>query len=111
MYEYGNNTAELADKWYQLSKQSASIKQFKAAKNWEQAASELATSSAKQVHQYTHAANKLGTGLAKAGEKAKDAVEKAGKAVKESTDKAAKRYADEQIEKISIRQFDAYRGN
>ena len=111
MYEYGNNTAELADKWYQLSKQSASIKQFKAAKNWEQAASELATSSAKQVHQYTHAANKLGTGLAKAGEKAKDAVEKAGKAVKESTDKAAKRYADEQIEKYQSGQFDAYRGN
>lgn len=89
MYEYGNNTAELADKWYQLSKQSASIKQFKAAKNWEQAASELATSSAKQASEYAYTANKLGSGLAKAGEKAKDAVKKAGKAAKEGIDKVA----------------------
>ena len=85
MYEYGNNTAELADKWYQLSKQSASIKQFKAAKNWEQAASELATASAKQASEYTYAASKLGEGLAGAGKKAKDAAKKAGKAAKDMT--------------------------
>ena len=111
MYEYGNNTAELADKWYQLSKQSASIKQFKAAKSWEQAASELATSSAKQASDYTYAASKLGKGLAGAGEKAKDAVKKASKAAKESVDKTAKKYADKQIEKYQSGQFDAYRGD
>lgn len=110
MYEYGNNTAELADKWYQLSKQSASIKQFKAAKNWEQAASELATASAKQASEYAYAANKLGKGLAGAGKAAKDAVKKAGKAAKEGIDKGAKKYADEQIEKYKAGQFDAYRG-
>ena len=89
MYEYGNNTAELAEKYLQLSKQSTSAKQFKSAKSWEQAASELATSSAKQASDYAYAANKLGSGLAKAGEKAKDVVEKAGKAAKEGADKIA----------------------
>lgn len=89
MYEYGNNTAELADKYLQLAKQSTSAKQFNNAKSWEQAASELATASAKQAQQYSYAANKLGTGLAKAGEKAKDAVKKAGKAAKEGADKIA----------------------
>lgn len=89
MYEYGNNTAELADKYLQLAKQATSAKQIKAAKSWEQSASELASSSAKQAQQYSYAANKLGTGLAKAGEKAKDAVEKAGKAAKEGVDKVA----------------------
>ena len=53
MYEYGNNTAQLADKYLQLAKQATSAKQFKNAKSWEQAASELATSSAKQAQQYT----------------------------------------------------------
>ena len=62
---------------------------FRSAKSWEQAASELATSSAKQAQQYSYAANKLGSGLAKAGEKAKDAVKKAGKAAKEGVDKVA----------------------
>ena len=89
MYEYGNNTAELAAKYLQLAKQATSAKQFKNAKSWEQAASELATSSAKQAQQYSYAANKLGKGLAKAGEKAKDAVKKAGKAAKEGVDKVA----------------------
>lgn len=84
MYEYGNNTAELADKYLQLAKQSTSAKQFKNAKSWEQAASELASSSAKQVQQYTYAANKLSTGLAGAGEAAKGAAKKAGKAAKET---------------------------
>lgn len=89
MYEYGNNTAELADKYLQLAKQATSAKQFKNAKSWEQAASELATTSAKQAQQYSYAANKLGSGLTKAGEKAKDAVKKAGKAAKEGVDKVA----------------------
>lgn len=89
MYEYGNNTAELADRYLQLAKQATSAKQFKNAKSWEQAASELATASAKQAQQYSYAANKLGSGLAKAGEKAKDAVKKAGKAAKEGVDKVA----------------------
>lgn len=110
MYEYGNNTAELADKYLQLSKQSTSAKQFKAAKSWEQAASELASSSAKQASQYTYVANKLGSGLAGAGKAAKDAVKKAGKAAKESVDKAASGYADEQIKKYQSGNFDAYRG-
>lgn len=89
MYEYGNNTAELAEKYLQLAKQATSAKQFKNAKSWEQAASELATSSAKQAQQYSYAANKLGSGLAGAGKAAKDAVKKAGKAAKEGADKVA----------------------
>ena len=111
MYEYGNNTAELADKYLQLAKQATSVKQIKAAKSWEQSASELATSSAKQAQQYSYAASKLGKGLAGAGQAAKDAVKKAGKAAKEYVDKAAKGYADKQIEKYQSGQFDAYRGD
>lgn len=89
MYEYGNNTAELADKYLQLAKQATSAKQFKNAKSWEQAASELATSSAKQAQQYSYAASKLGSGLAKAGEKAKETVKKAGETAKKGADKIA----------------------
>lgn len=111
MYEYGNNTAELADKYLQLAKQATSMKQIKEAKSWEQSASELATSSAKQAQQYSYAAGKLGKGLAGAGQAAKDAVKKAGKAAKENVDKAAKGYADKQIEKYQSGQFDAYRGD
>ena len=111
MYEYGNNTAELADKFLQLAKEATSIKQIKAAKSWEQSASELATSSAKQAQQYSYAAGKLGKGLAGAGQAAKGAVKKAGKAAKENVDKAAKGYADKQIEKYQSGQFDAYRGD
>jgi hypothetical protein len=111
MYEYGNNTAELAEKYLELSKQSSSAKQYKAAKSWEQSASELASSSAKQVQKYSYAASKLGTSLAGASKAAKDAAKKAGKAAKESVDKTAKSYADKQIEKYQSGQFDAYRGN
>ena len=129
MYEYGNNTAELAEKYLQLAKQSTSAKQYKSAKSWEQAASELATSSAKQVQQYTYTANKLGTGLAEAGKSAKDAVKKAGKSakdavkkagetIKEGIDKAAKDIAGN-FKKYNKRVpimpnmdvFNAYRGN
>lgn len=110
MYEYGNNTAELADKWYQLSKQSASIKQFKAAKNWEQAASELATSSAKQASDYAYAASKLGKGLAGAGEKAKDAAKKAGQAAKDTGEKY-KKYNQRVPIMPNMDAFNAYRGD
>ena len=92
MYEYGNNTAELADKYLQLAKQATSAKQFKNAKSWEQAASELATASAKQAQQYSYAANKLGSGLAKAGEKASKAVkEGASKVAEDTINRAARR--------------------
>ena len=111
MYEYGNNTAELADKYLQLAKKATSAKQIKAAKSWEQSASELASSSAKQVQQYSYAASKLGSGLAGAGKAAKDAVKAAGKAAKEKVDDSAKKYADQQIEKYKSGQFDAYRGD
>lgn len=111
MYEYGNNTAELADKYLQLARKSTSAKQYNAAKSWEQSASELASSSARQVQQYSYAANRLGEGLARAGEKAKNAAKKAGKAAKQSVDKAASGYADKQIEKYQSGQFDAYRGD
>ena len=84
MYEYGNNTAELADKYLQLAKQATSAKQIKSAKSWEQAASEMATSSAKQAQQYSYAASKLGSGLTGVGKAAKDAAEKAGKAAKDT---------------------------
>lgn len=111
MYEYGNNTAELADKYLQLAKKSTSVKQYKTAKSWEQSASELATASAKQVQQYSYAANKLGAGLAGASKAAKDAVKKAGKAAKENIDRTAEGYAKKQIERYQSGQFDAYRGD
>ena len=110
MYEYGNNTAELADKWYQLSKQSASIKQYKAAKSWEQAASELATASAKQASEYAYAANKLGSGLAGAGKAAKDAIEKTGKAAKDTGEKY-KKYRQRIPIMPNMDVFNAYRGD
>ena len=94
MYKYGNNTAELADKYLQLAKQATSAKQFKNAKSWEQAASELATSSAKQAQQYTYAASQLGEELAGAGKTAKKAAEKAGKGAKKAAEKAGKAVKD-----------------
>ena len=110
MYEYGNNTAELADKWYQLSKQSASIKQFKAAKSWEQAASELATASAKQASEYAYTASKLGKGLADAGKATKDTVKKAGKATKDTVEKVKKQYQRVPI-MPNLDVFNPYRGD
>ena len=110
MYEYGNNTAELADKWYQLSKQSASIKQFKAAKTWEQAASELATSSAKQASDYAYAASKLGKGLAGAGQAARDAAKKAGKAAKDTAGNY-KKYNQRVPIMPNMDVFNAYKGD
>lgn len=110
MYEYGNNTAELANKYLQLAKQSTSAKQIKAAKSWEQSASELASSSAKQVSEYTHAASKLSEGLAGAGEKAKDAVRKAGEAAKDKAGKY-KKYNQRVPIMPNMDVFNAYRGD
>lgn len=110
MYEYGNNTAELAEKYLQLSKQYTSIKQFKNAKNWEQAASELATASAKQASDYTYAAKKLSTGLTEAGKAAKDAAKKAGNAARDATGKIKKHYERFPI-MPNLDPFRAYRGD
>lgn len=110
MYEYGNNTAELADKYLQLAKQATSAKQFKNAKSWEQAASELATSSAKQAQQYTYAASKLGAGLAGAGEAAKDAAKKAGKAAKDTAGNF-KKYNQRVPIMPNMDAFNTYRGD
>lgn len=110
MYEYGNNTAELADKYLQLAKQATSAKQLKSAKSWEQAASELATSSAKQAQQYTYAANKLGAGLAGAGKAAKNAAKKAGKAAKDTAGNF-KKYNQRVPIMPNMDAFNAYRGD
>lgn len=110
MYEYGNNTAELADKYLQLAKQSTSAKQYKQAKNWEQSASELASSSAKQVQQYSYAANKLGAGLAGAGEAAKKAAKKAGEAAKETAGNY-KKYNQRVPIMPNMDAFNAYKGD
>lgn len=110
MYEYGNNTAELADKYLQLAKQATSAKQFKNAKSWEQAASELATSSAKQAQQYTYAASKLGAGLAGAGKAAQKAAEKAGKAAKDTAGNF-KKYNQRVPIMPNMDAFNAYRGD
>lgn len=110
MYEYGNNTAELADKYLQLAKQATSAKQIKSAKSWEQAASELATSSAKQAQQYSYAASELGKGLAGAGKAAKKAAEKAGEAAKDTTEKY-KKYNQRVPIMPNMDVFNAYKGN
>lgn len=110
MYQYGNNTAELADKYLQLAKQATSAKQYNAAKSWEQSASELASSSAKQVQDYTYAANKLGGALAGAGEKAKDAAKKAGKAAKDTAGNF-KKYNQRVPIMPNMDAFNAYKGD
>lgn len=89
---------------------SSSGKQFKNAKSWEQAASELATSSAKQAQQYTYTANKLGTGLAGAGKAAKKAAEKVGKVAKDTADNF-KKYNQRVPIMPNLDIFNAYRGN
>lgn len=110
MYEYGNNTAELADKYLQLAKQATSVKQFKNAKSWEQAASELASSSAKQTQQYTYAASKLATKLAGAGQAAKDATKKAGEKAKDIGEKQ-KQLWRKALPMPNTDPFNAYRGD
>lgn len=79
MYEYGNNTAELANRYLELAKKSTSAKQYHSAKSFNEAASSLAQSSAKQVSNYNYAANKLLDELGDAGDKLRDAGDKAAK--------------------------------
>ena len=67
MYEYGNNTAQIADKYLELAKKATSAKQYHTAKSWNEAATTLAQSSAKQVADYSYMANKLTDDLLNAG--------------------------------------------
>lgn len=94
MYEYGNNTAELANRYLELAKKSTSAKQYHSAKSFNEAASSLAQSSAKQVSNYNYAANnlldKLGDAGDKAAESAKGAGRKAASAFKDSWEKGGK---------------------
>lgn len=90
MYEYGNNTAELANRYLELAKKSTSAKQYHSAKSWNEAASSLAQSSAKQVADYTYMANELGDKLTDIGNAAKDLGNKAG----EKIDQGAEKWSD-----------------
>lgn len=87
MYEYGNNTAELANRYLELAKKSTSAKQYNSAKSWNEAASSLAQSSAKQVADYTYMANELGDKLTDIGNTAKDLGNKAGEKIRQETEK------------------------
>lgn len=94
MYEYGNNTAELANRYLELAKKSTSAKQYHSAKSFNEAASSLAQSSAKQVSNYNYAANNLLDELADAGDKLKDAGNKAAESAKGAGRKAASEFKD-----------------
>ena len=94
MYEYGNNTAELANRYLELAKKSTSAKQYHSAKNFNEAASSLAQSSAKQVSNYNYAANNLLDKLGDAGDKLEDAGKKAGEIAKGAGKKAASALKD-----------------
>ena len=90
MYEYGNNTAELANRYLELAKKATSAKQYHSAKSWNEAASSLAQSSAKQVADYTYMANELGNKLTDIGNTAKDLGNKA----MEKIDQAGRKWSD-----------------
>lgn len=94
MYEYGNNTAELANRYLELAKKSTSAKQYHSAKSFNEAASSLAQSSAKQVSNYNYAANNLLNELGEAGDKLKDAGNKAAESAKGAGRKAASAFKD-----------------
>jgi hypothetical protein len=94
MYEYGNNTAELANRYLELAKKSTSAKQYHSAKSFNEAASSLAQSSAKQVSNYNYAANNLLDNLGDAGDKLKDAGRKAAESAKGAGRKAASAFKD-----------------
>lgn len=94
MYEYGNNTAELANRYLELAKKSTSAKQYHSAKSFNEAASSLAQSSAKQVSNYNYAANNLLDELGNAGDKLKDAGNKAAESAKGAGKKAASDFKD-----------------
>lgn len=90
MYEYGNNTAEIANRYLELAKKATSAKQYHAAKSWNEAATTLAQSSAKQVADYTYMANELADKLTDIGNTAKDLGNKAG----EKIDQGARKWSD-----------------
>ena len=94
MYEYGNNTAELANRYLELAKKSTSAKQYHSAKSFNEAASSLAQSSAKQVSNYNYAANNLLDELGEAGDKLKGAGNKAAESAKGAGRKAASAFKD-----------------
>lgn len=94
MYEYGNNTAELANRYLELAKKSTSAKQYHSAKSFKEAASSLAQSSAKQVSNYNYAANNLLNELGDAGDKLRDAGDKAAESAKGAGRKAASTFKD-----------------
>lgn len=94
MYEYGNNTAELANRYLELAKKSTSAKQYHSAKSFKEAASSLAQSSAKQVSNYNYAANNLLDELGNAGDKLRDAGDKAAESAKGAGRKAASAFKD-----------------
>ena len=94
MYEYGNNTAELANRYLELAKKSTSAKQYHSAKSFNEAASSLAQSSAKQVSNYNYAANNLLDELGDAGDKLRDAGNKAAESAKGAGRKAASSFKD-----------------
>lgn len=94
MYEYGNNTAELANRYLELAKKSTSAKQYHSAKSFKEAATSLAQSSAKQVSNYNYAANNLLDELGDAGDKLKDAGNKAAEGAKDAGRKAGSAFKD-----------------
>lgn len=94
MYEYGNNTAELANRYLELAKKSTSAKQYHSAKSFNEAASSLAQSSAKQVSNYNYAANNLLDELGDAGDKLRGAGRKAAESAKGAGRKAASAFKD-----------------
>jgi hypothetical protein len=87
MYEYGNNTAELANRYLELAKKATSAKQYHSAKNWNEAASSLAQSSAKQVADYSYMANEL-------GDKLLDTGKEIGNNVRKTVDEGARKWSD-----------------
>lgn len=87
MYEYGNNTAELANRYLELAKKATSAKQYHSAKSWKEAASSLAQSSAKQVADYSYMANEL-------GDKLLDTGKEIGNNVRKTVDEGARKWSD-----------------
>lgn len=87
MYEYGNNTAELANRYLELAKKATSAKQYHSAKSWNEAASSLAQSSAKQVADYSYMANEL-------GDKLLDTGKEIGNNVRKTVDEGARKWSD-----------------
>lgn len=86
MYEYGKNTAEVAEKYLELAKKATSAKQYHSAKSWNEAATTLAQSSARQIADYSYMANELADDLLNAG---KDL----GNNVRKTVDEGARKWS------------------